>query len=51
MPDVDEWICPLCEADQLSADEGLYEDSDLEQLEDILFDDTLDTTATDTEVR
>jgi hypothetical protein len=50
VPDVEEWICPLCEVDQLSANEELYDDSDLEQLEDILFDDTVDTTATDTEV-
>ncbi len=43
-------MCPLCEVDQLSADENLYDDSDLEELQHILFDDTLNTTETDTEV-
>ena len=51
VPEAPEWTCPLCEVDQLSADEELYEDSDPEELEDILFDETLNPTGTDTEVR
>ncbi|UJR26601.1 hypothetical protein I4U23_007921 [Adineta vaga] len=47
VPDAPEWMCPLCEVDQLSADEDLYDDSDLEELQDILFDDTLNTTDTE----
>jgi hypothetical protein len=43
-------MCPLCEVDQLSAADDLYEDSDPEELQHILFDDTLNTTETDTEV-
>ncbi len=50
VPETPEWMCPLCEVDQLSADENLYDDSDLEELQHILFDDTLNTTETDTEV-
>ncbi|CAF2522575.1 unnamed protein product [Rotaria sp. Silwood2] len=50
VPETPEWMCPLCEVDQLSADEELYEDSDLDELQHILFDDTLNTTETDTEV-
>ncbi|CAF1300387.1 unnamed protein product [Rotaria sp. Silwood1] len=50
VPETPEWMCPLCEVDQLSADEVLYENSDIEELQDILFDDTLNTTETDTEV-
>jgi hypothetical protein len=62
VPDIPEWMCPLCEVDQLSADEALYEDdqlsaeediyedSDLEELQHILFDDTLNATEADNEV-
>ncbi len=50
VPDTPEWMCPLCEVDQLSADEDLYDDSDLEELQQILFDDTLNETETDIEV-
>ena len=50
VPNTPEWMCPLCVVDQLSADEDLYEDSDLDELQDILFDDTLNTAETDTEV-
>jgi rubredoxin len=49
VPAAPEWMCPLCEVDQLSADEDLYDDSDMDELQHILFDDTLNTT--DTEVR
>ncbi len=52
VPNTPEWMCPLCEVDQLSADEDLYEDSDPEELQYILFDDTLNTTLeTDNEVQ
>jgi hypothetical protein len=51
VPETHEWMCPLCEVDQVSADENLYEDSDLEELQHILFDDSLNTNETDTEVR
>lgn len=50
VPETDEWMCPLCEVDQMSADENLYDDSDPEELQYILFDDTLNTTETDNEV-
>lgn len=50
VPQTAEWMCPLCEVDQLSADEDLYDDSDLEELQHILFDDTLNTTGSDAEV-
>ncbi|CAF1062728.1 unnamed protein product [Rotaria sordida] len=50
VPETPEWMCPLCEVDQISADENLYEDSDIEELQEILFDDTLNTTETDTEL-
>lgn len=50
VPETAEWMCPLCEADQLSAAEDLYEDSDLEELQHILFDDTFNSTETDNEV-
>ncbi len=48
VPETPEWMCPLCEVDQLSADEDLYPDSDLEEIQHILFDDTSNTTETDT---
>ena len=41
MPDAPEWMCPLCEVDQLSANEDLYDDSDLEELHQILFDESM----------
>ncbi|CAF3722795.1 unnamed protein product [Adineta steineri] len=47
VPETPEWMCPLCEVDQLSADENLYDDSDLEELQHILDDDTLNTTDTE----
>ncbi|CAF3286474.1 unnamed protein product [Rotaria socialis] len=50
VPDAAEWMCPLCEVDQLSAAEDLYEDSDLEELQHILFDDSLNATETDNEL-
>lgn len=50
MPNTPEWMCPLCEVDQLSADENLYDDSDLEELQQILFDDTFNASGSDTEV-
>lgn len=31
-------MCPLCEVDQLSAEEDLYPESDLEELQEILID-------------
>lgn len=31
-------MCPLCEVDQLSAEEDLYPESDLEELQEILVD-------------
>ena len=34
-------MCPLCEVDQLSANEDLYDDSDLEELQHILFDESM----------
>ena len=48
VPNTPEWMCPLCEVDQLEADEDLYDDSDLEELQHILYDDTLNDS--DTEV-
>lgn len=51
VPDTPEWMCPLCEVDQLSADEDLYPDSEPEELQYILFDDTYDATEIDNEVR
>ena len=50
VPNTPEWMCPLCEVDQLSADENLYDDSDLEELQHILYDDTLNATGSDAEV-
>ncbi|CAM4754905.1 unnamed protein product [Rotaria magnacalcarata] len=50
VPDAAEWMCPLCEVDQLSAAEDLYEDSDIEELQHILFDDSLNATETDNEL-
>jgi len=41
VPEAAEWMCPLCEVDQMSADEDLYDDSDLEEIQHILFDDSL----------
>lgn len=51
MPDTPEWMCPLCEVDQMSADEDLYDDSDLEEIQHILFDDSMNATETDIEVK
>lgn len=50
VPETTEWMCPLCEVDQMSADEDLYDDSDLDEIQHILFDDSLNTTETDIEV-
>lgn len=41
VPEAAEWMCPLCEVDQMSADEDLYDDSDLEEIQHILFDDSM----------
>ena len=38
VPNTPEWMCPLCEVDQLSAEEDLYPESDLEELQEILID-------------
>ncbi|CAF1434131.1 unnamed protein product [Adineta ricciae] len=47
VPDTPEWMCPLCEVDRLSATEDLYDDSDLEELQEILLADTVNTTDTE----
>ena len=51
VPNAPEWMCPLCEVDQLSANEDLYDDSDLDELQHILFDESMLDGETDVEVR
>ena len=50
VPTTNEWLCPLCEVDQLSAAEDLYEDSELEDLHEFLFDDIMEDIDIETEV-
>ena len=38
VPEAPEWMCPLCEVDQLSAEENLYPESDVEELHEVLAD-------------